>query len=96
VGWRGSALQILRKNLKDLQSRLERAHKMEDEARKMKEQPIKYAKEFMAMTNEETSKFMDYFMKIDEDQCVGGHGDSHRSACHALVCTYLGRVAGDV
>ena len=60
--------QDLRSKLQDLQIRLDRAYKREDEAKKIKEQPILYSKEFLALSDEETSKFMECFMAIDKER----------------------------
>ena len=60
--------QDLKRQLKELQLRLEFAYKREDEAAQMKEQPLTYAKEFMALSDRDMEKFMDYFEKVDVDR----------------------------
>jgi len=61
-------LQSLKEKLKDLQTRLDRSFKRQDEAKKMKDQPIMYTQQFLALDDKETSKFMEIFMAIDKNR----------------------------
>jgi hypothetical protein len=45
--------QLLKKNLRDLQARLQLAYERADQAAKLKEQPILYTKEFLALNNKQ-------------------------------------------
>lgn len=60
--------QDLKRQLKELQLRLEFAYKREDEAAQMKEHPLDYSKEFLALNDRDVTKFMTYFEKIDADR----------------------------
>jgi hypothetical protein len=62
--------QSLKEKQRELQIRLERAYKIEDDNVKLKTNPILYTKEFMALSNEETCMFMDKFMELDKDRWV--------------------------
>ena len=60
--------QDLKRQLKELQLRLEFAYKREDEAAQMKEQPLLYSKEFLALHNRDVAMFVTCFEKIDVDR----------------------------
>ena len=62
--------QDLKGQLKDLQTRLDRAYKREEDDAKLKAEPIAFSKEFMALSESELSRLMDCFERIDKDQYV--------------------------
>lgn len=58
----------MRQKEEKLQRRLEKAFEAQDERREMNDNPFKYAKEFMAMNEQETLSMIYCFEKIDADK----------------------------